>query len=104
MSLIDELHARFPEVTFVLFGSRAEGRARRYSDWDIGVYSREGVSHARYRAIVRAAREAMDATPYLVDVVNLNRAEPEFLLEIAKHWRFLTGWRRDWEELRRKAA
>ena len=48
-SIIDTLHTAFPQVSFVLFGSRARGRGRRSSDWDIGVYSQAGLPHELYR-------------------------------------------------------
>lgn len=74
-SLIDELHATFPDVTLILFGSRVQGRAYKYSDWDIGVYRREGLSHQQYRRISQFTDELAEDLPFFVDVVNLNRAD-----------------------------
>lgn len=101
---VDRLHAEFPEVTFVLFGSRARGSGQKYSDWDLGVYSRENLFHVLYRRIVRFKDEAVEDFPFLVDLVNLNRAPPSFLKEASKGWIFLAGRQRDWIDLQRKAA
>lgn len=100
---VDRLHAEYPNVTLVLFGSRVAGRGHRYSDWDLGVFSRIGLPHERYRRIVIKAEELAEEFPFLVDVVNLNRADLSFLREISRHWVFLTGSQEDWMDLQRKA-
>jgi predicted nucleotidyltransferase len=102
--LVDRLHALFPDVTFVLFGSRSRGKHARYADWDIGVYRAKGLSHSRYRSILLKLRDEEDSLPYYVDLVNLNRADGEFLSNLAKSWVFLTGSRRDWLHLQRKVT
>ncbi len=99
--IVDQLHREFPEITFVLFGSRAQGRAHRYSDWDVGVYSRQGISHPVYRALARRKDELVESLPVMLDLVNLNRADTAFLKEISKGWTFLTGSQQDWIELKR---
>jgi len=100
--LIDQLHAEFPQVTFILFGSRAKGKARRYSDWDLGVYHKDGLDHSTYRSIVKRKGNLTEDFPYLVEVVNLNRADLEFLKDISRHWIFLTGRRQDWVDLQKR--
>ena len=99
--LVDQLHSEFPDITFILFGSRAKGRGRKYSDWDLGVYCKEGLSHQRYRSIVRRKEDLVENSPYLVDLVNLNNADSSFLKKISKHWVFLTGRQQDWIELQK---
>lgn len=101
--IVDRLHVEFPEVTFILFGSRAQGRAAKYSDWDLGVFSKGGISHEIYRKIRRRAGELAENLPFMIDVVNLARADNEFLREISKGWMFLTGRLDDWLALGRKA-
>lgn len=103
-SLIDTLSREFPDVTFVLFGSRAQGRARTYSDWDIGVFSRKGLTHEEYRAIALRADELAEDMPFMIQVVNFNRADAAFMHEASKGWRFLAGSISDWIELERKVA
>lgn len=102
--LVDTLHSDFPQVTFVLFGSRALGRAKKYSDWDIGVFSADGLPHALFRRIVRRKDDLTENLPFLVDAVNLNNADKAFLREASRHWRFLTGRQKDWITLQRKAS
>lgn len=103
-SLVDILHKEFPDVSFVLFGSRARGVAGKYSDWDIGVFSKEGLKHDVYRRVVRRKNDLVENFPFSVDIVNLNRTSEYFLQEASKGWTFLTGRVSDWIELKRKAA
>lgn len=103
-AVVDKLHREFPEATFILFGSRAEGRARQYSDWDIGVYSRDGIAHALYRKIALRKDDLEEGLPYFIDIVNLNRADLAFLRDISKDWVFLTGSQQDWLDLQKKVA
>lgn len=101
--IIDALHARFPDVTFVLFGSRIQGTARKYSDWDLGVFYRGGISCEQHMKMRILKSDFEEESPYFIDLVNLNEASQEFLQNIARHWIFLTGYRQDWIELNRRA-
>lgn len=102
--LIDALQKSFPEITFVLFGSRAKGAAQKYSDWDIGVYLSQGIAHDVYRRIVRQGKELAESAPYAIDIVNLSRADEPFLREASRGWQFLGGSLEGWCALQRKAA
>lgn len=102
--IVDRLHENFPDVTFVLFGSRARGSAAKYSDWDVGVYSSKGLTHEQYRNIAKLKDDLVENFPFFVDIVNLNRADANFLNAVRKDWIFLTGMCNDWIELQRKAA
>ena len=59
----------------LLFGSRATGRARDRSDWDIGIVG----STPRDGAMLERIREALDRLPTLriFEVVDLSTAPPE---------------------------
>ena len=103
-SIIDKLRVEFPDITFVLFGSRPRGTAHKYSDWDIGVYSEGGLSHDLYRQVVRRTDDLVEDLPFFVDVVNLDRADKSFLREVSKNWIFLAGNVSGWVELQRKVA
>ncbi len=63
-------------VLFALwFGSRAGGRAREDSDWDLAVYLREELSpRERLAARLRLLAELQDIAP--ADLVILNEAPP----------------------------
>jgi predicted nucleotidyltransferase len=102
--LIDRLHEEFPDVTIVLFGSRPRGTAHKYSDWDLGVFSKGGIPHELYRSMVIRKNELVEDLPFFVDLVNLNRADKSFLRESSRHWIFLAGKVSDWVELQRKVA
>lgn len=41
--LVDDLHRALPDAVYVLFGSRARGTAKRYSDFDLGVCRADGL-------------------------------------------------------------
>lgn len=63
-----------PEVVFALiFGSRAQGRARPDSDWDIAVYVDEGID-ARGRFDLRRALAASLEPAIAADITVLNDA------------------------------
>ncbi|MBI4125528.1 MAG: nucleotidyltransferase domain-containing protein [Deltaproteobacteria bacterium] len=94
--IIDQLERKFPHITFVLFGSRTRPRHHPYADWDIGVFSVEGIPHALYRQIKRELGERTENFPYPMDLTNLNRADREFLQNAARGWVFLGGRLKDW--------
>jgi len=95
-NLIENLQNAFPHVSFILFGSRAQGRARNYSDWDIGVYSRNDIPYKEYRNMLHMVDDLSEDLPFFVDLVLLNRADENFLREAAKKWIFLGGHLSDW--------
>lgn len=104
--LVDRLHEEFPKATFVLFGSRARGMAKKYADWDVGVYSLEGIPHSTYRLMSRRKEDLSEDLPFLVDLVNLNRlveSDPSFLRNISREWVLLAGRQQDWLALSRLA-
>jgi len=78
-------------LAIVLFGSRARGTAHKYSDFDIGVYSKEGFSHKDFLKLFKVKDEFEESSPYLVDLVNLNAVESDFLDRISGDWEFLAG-------------
>jgi predicted nucleotidyltransferase len=63
-----------------LFGSCADGRASSHSDIDIGIDS------AAPRDVMAAIDEAMEesAIPYFVDVIDMRRADLEFVAIIRR--------------------
>jgi predicted nucleotidyltransferase len=66
-----------------LFGSRAGGRARRESDWDIGLIGPEPLGGAAVERI----REALDELPTLhrFDVVDLSTVPASFRSLALRH-------------------
>lgn len=102
--LVDRLQQKFSDAAFVLFGSRARKAARQYSDWDVGVYCQQGLTHERYRQMLREKEEWEERASYLIDVVNLNRADRDFLQSICEGWTFLGGNLGSWLELQKRVG
>ena len=50
------------------------------------------------------ADDLSEDMPYMVEAVNLNRADAEFLRNASHGWQFLAGNVSDWVELERKVA
>lgn len=69
---------------------------------EMGIFSKEGISHNLYRKVGRRMDDLVEDLPFFVDVVNLNRADSFFLRESSKYWSFLTGRLSDWIEVQRK--
>lgn len=102
--VIDRLQADFSNVAFILFGSRAKGVSKKYSDWDIGVYRSGGLPHEVYREIVQKKNDLAEDLPFFIDIVNFNNADASFLREAAKGWSFLTGSLQSFSELKKRGA
>jgi predicted nucleotidyltransferase len=102
--IVDRLHERHPRVAFVLFGSRARRTHGRYSDYDLGAYSKDGISHEEYRAMRVQISEAAEALPVDIDLVNLHRADPGFLARVLRDGRMLAGRRSDWNALQEQVG
>lgn len=75
------------EYKVFLFGSRAAGYARRFSDWDIGVLGRERIPFGLLAEIEGELEDSY--IPYEVDVVDLNSTSDKFrrlALKSAEQW------------------
>ncbi|RIL10329.1 MAG: hypothetical protein DCC75_04575 [Proteobacteria bacterium] len=100
--VLDKLQKRYPDIAFVLFGSRATGSARKYSDFDIGVYKLKELGFEQYLQMVQLKDQLAENSPYIIDLVNLNSADEEFLRSIMLESRFITGSTLAWLELSNK--
>ena len=74
-------------VLAFLFGSRAEGRARASSDWDIGVYFKptthlELETKFSYQGEDVIRRDISALVGAEVDIVVLNRARPSLVFDV----------------------
>lgn len=68
------------EMAVVLLGSRASGRAKRYSDWDLGIFSHhQPIGGHQYLRLKRRVEEMTENLVRIVDLVNLNQAPAWFL-------------------------
>lgn len=79
LMLIKDLLRQFlPQgYTVYLFGSRATGRARQYSDVDLALKNGQEKVDSQVLSRLRSAFEA-SALPYRVDLVDLNEISDSF--------------------------
>ena len=98
--LVDNLQTAFPRTTFILFGSRASGRARRYSDFDIGAYRQDKIETDEYLDMIALKNDLEEQCPYFIDLVNLTAADLPFLAGIRDSLVFLGGKQTDFLDLR----
>ena len=101
--VVDGILKRYPECCVVLFGSRARGTNRPFSDFDLGVFSAAGISHSHYVELVQLGEELMEDFPVMVQVVTLCRADPTLLRQIGTDIKFLGSRMNDWITLRSRS-
>ncbi len=83
---------KYPTIAFSLIGSRARGRARRNSDWDVAFSG--GITPLKveeYLALKDQFETAVDDLPTKVDLVNLDMAPQWFLDDLRCTPKFLCG-------------
>ena len=98
--LTDALLETKGNMCIVLFGSRARGSNKKFSDFDLGVYSRDGMDHREYLKLLTCKDDNAEDLPVTVDLVNLNRADKDFLGSIGTDMRFIGGRLSDWLKLK----
>lgn len=101
--LVDALFEKRRNMCVVLFGSRARQTNSRFSDFDLGIYAREGLSHTEYLDLISCRDDNVEDLPVTVDLVNLCRADKDFIENIVGDLKFLGGRLSDWLELKGKA-
>lgn len=89
--LVAAIIAKYPNVGVLLFGSRARGNARKYSDIDLGIVAGQPLEFKVWSDIRDIIDELSQDLPYLIDVVDLGRAEGKFLEEVRRDCKFLGG-------------
>ena len=94
--LVGALHAEVPGAAFILFGSRARGDARRHSDYDLGLFSDAGLEFTLYSRLLDRVAEWNEESLLTAQLVDLTRAEPSFLSEVAEDAVFLAGSHAAW--------
>ncbi len=74
------------EYQLFIFGSRATGKAQKYSDYDVGIRGKKSLS-SKTKILIEEALEESDL-PYKVDLVDFSLVSPNFkkvsLLKIKK--------------------
>lgn len=72
-----------PSYRFFLYGSRVNGRSRRFSDFDVGVTGKTPVPMHTMNVIKEELEESN--LPYTVDIVDFSTVDPEFRTIALKH-------------------
>ncbi|MEI7711532.1 MAG: nucleotidyltransferase domain-containing protein [Rhodospirillales bacterium] len=81
----DILRAHLPAGTSVhVFGSRADGRARRYSDLDLALDAAHPLGLSLLGTIAEALSES--DLPFKVDLLDVRATDPGFLARISADW------------------
>ena len=102
--LIESLRRSAPETALVLFGSRARGTAKRYSDYDIGVYDPNGLGFPLFSRLLDLVGAWNDESLVVAQLVDLSRADVSFLRDAAEDFVFLAGSHTAWCDLLQKAG
>ena len=77
------LHRRIPDRTVWAFGSRANGKARKFSDLDLVVVGSEPVPNDIYDQLVEDFDDS--DLPIRVDLLDWNRIDDHFKPYIIEH-------------------
>lgn len=89
--ILSKILKRFPKTAIVLFGSRAKGSEKRYSDIDLGVISDSKFTLNELSELKEIVESASEDLPYLIDIVDLSRADESFRNEVKSSAIFLGG-------------
>ncbi|HMO19307.1 MAG TPA: nucleotidyltransferase domain-containing protein [Oligoflexia bacterium] len=89
--IIDQLCITMPDVAFFLFGSRSRGTQKEFSDFDIGVYRKDGINGMDFSKLHMPVIEWNENNMTNVQISNLNNASMSFLNSIAQDLQFLAG-------------
>ncbi len=98
--ILDSLHGHFPQLTFVLFGSRARNTPKRFSDWDIGFFADEQLAHQVHLNLLKKTDDLLDNSLLEINLVNLQEAPADFLKTIAPDIVYLTGHLSDFQNFK----
>ena len=97
--LTDRIATKDSRCCVILFGSRARGRHKRFSDFDLGVYAQGGIPFAVFSSMLSCVDEFNDSTMHTAQLTNISEADSAFLLEIGPDLRFLAGSQVAWTSL-----
>jgi transcriptional regulator with XRE-family HTH domain len=104
VDLIESLHMDVPQAALVLFGSRARGTPKRYSDYDIGIYQLQALEYPLFSRLLDRVSEWNDGALLTAQLVDLTHADVPFLSGLADDMIFLAGSHAAWCGLLEKAG
>ena len=82
-----------------MFGSRAREDFKRFSDYDLGLYSSTELEFSEYSKLLNIVAEFKESALEEVELVNLNNADKQFLLNISSDLKFVGGSYKSWSKL-----
>lgn len=94
--LLDHLTEAYPHLAFILFGSRARYVAKEFSDWDVGFFTANKISHDEHLGLLVTADKIAGDSVTAVELVNLNDADDDFLADNREDFIYLTGSLTQW--------
>lgn len=102
-ALVDSLNPLLTQACLILYGSRARGRPKQYSDYDLGVYHAAPIEFSRFSKMLDIVAKWNDTHTIEVQLTNLSLADREFLQAIATEGIFITGSLESWLKLLQQA-
>lgn len=102
--LVGRLCAARPDSALVLFGSRARGRGKRYSDYDLGIYREPEIEFGELSRLLDQVDEWNAAELTTAQLTNLSAGGEDFLRGVREDVQFLGGNFLQWLALLRKAG
>ena len=97
--LSDSISRKDPHSCVVMFGSRARGRHKRFSDYDLGVFNPSGIPFSDFSAMLSCVDDFNDATMMTAQLTNISSADDTFLNEIGPDLYFVAGSHVAWTTL-----
>lgn len=90
--VFEEYQKSFPDLCLFLFGSRAAGKAKKFSDYDVGITGgRHPIGGLDFLKIQESILERCDNFPVKVDVLNFDSAPGSFLVDFNSPLVLLAG-------------
>ncbi|MBI4125051.1 MAG: nucleotidyltransferase domain-containing protein [Deltaproteobacteria bacterium] len=90
--IVARLAKKNKKMAVVLLGSQAKKKAKKYSDWDLGIFSfPRPIDGIQYLRLKRQVEEWSEDLVRKVDLVNLNQAPLWFLEDLENFVIFLDG-------------
>ena len=102
--LLEQLGQAAPENAIVLFGSRARGTHKPFSDYDLGVFREAGIPFQKFSRLLDITEEWNGQELSTVQLVNLSAADEQFLHGICNDACFVGGNTEQWAAFLKKSG
>jgi len=98
LPLVKKITQDDPSLAVSLFGSRASGKAKKYSDWDLGItQGHHALSTKNYLSLKNKIDDLAEDLPRFIDLINLDQAPLWFFKKITYEPIFLGGNEKNWQ-------